>query len=282
MAGRNPDVIRGVIPPAPPLGRPPRAMRMGNFGPFDPRHQYIPRPGLPQQNGGSPVNGENTNGDSTPESAIAEETQQTQADSQATEPVVEAEKAELPAKPASGAHGPSTGPIARSASQPGAPRAQLQVNGFPSRSHSPAPSNVSFHGNGHPRRGGAGRFPNGNGNGAVNGHAHVNGHGNTNGVNGPRSVSSDAKPRASQRIPGADEFPALGGGANVSPTEKSVAQFSKTAAQVLSAPAPAPPPAAPRATTEASKSDDDHSESVSLVQLSGTLLVAIQKLTYRD
>jgi hypothetical protein len=58
-----------------------------------------------------------------------------------------------------------------------------------------------------------------------------------------RSVSAGGGGGANkQRIPNADEFPALGGmSGNTSPQEKSVSAFSKTAAQVLSAPAPPKP-----------------------------------------
>ncbi|KIR29794.1 hypothetical protein I307_01119 [Cryptococcus deuterogattii 99/473] len=116
----------------------------------------------------------------------------------------------LPAKPA------VTMPtLLRSASQPGVQR--VHANGVPSRSHSPAPSNVSFHGNGHPRR--AGRVPN---------------------VNGTRSSSSGPEKKPAQRVPKPDEFPVLG-----TPTSEKKEPvwgvFGKTAAQVLQAPAPVKP-----------------------------------------
>jgi hypothetical protein len=122
--------------------------------------------------------------------------------------------------------------VARSASQPGHQR--FQQNGFHSRAQSPnAPFNGNGNGNG-PRR--AGRpFPNANAN--ANGHPMQQ--------QGVRSVSASAGARANkQRIPNADEFPALGGmsmSGNTSPQEKSSAVFGKTAAQVLSAPAPPKP-----------------------------------------
>lgn len=116
----------------------------------------------------------------------------------------------LPAKPA------VTMPtLLRSASQPGVQR--VHANGVPSRSHSPAPSNVSFHGNGHPRR--AGRVPN---------------------VNGARSSSSGPEKKPAQRVPKPDEFPVLG-----TPTSEKKepvwGMSGKTAAQVLQAPAPVKP-----------------------------------------
>jgi hypothetical protein len=56
------------------------------------------------------------------------------------------------------------------------------------------------------------------------------------------SAGAGAGQASKQRIPNADEFPALGGmSGSTSPQEKSVSAFSKTAAQVLSAPAPPKP-----------------------------------------
>jgi hypothetical protein len=149
----------------------------------------------------------------------------------------------IPAKPQSA----DTPQIVRSASQPGVQRVHGGFGSSASRSHSPAPSNVSFHGNGHPGRrpnGGRVPFPNGangnaNGNGQANGHAHVNG-------NASRSSSQAGESRASrqalQRIPRADEFPALGGKANGNASANASGdKGGLTAAQILSAPAPAKP-----------------------------------------
>ena len=134
--------------------------------------------------------------------------------------------ASIPQKPvtATAANGSAATPIVRSASQPGVQR--VHANGFTSRSHSPAPSNVSFHGNGHPRRAGGVRAP----------------------YNGTRSASTQGESRSAQRVPGADDFPALGGmGGSVqtSPRPDADKWDGKTAAQVLSAPAPEKPKATP-------------------------------------
>ncbi|TXT13539.1 hypothetical protein VHUM_00906 [Vanrija humicola] len=121
--------------------------------------------------------------------------------------------ATLPPKPSGSPLPPATG---RSASQPGV--ARVHANGVASRSHSP---------NG-VRRGP--RYPNGQANGSRS-----------------SSASGEKKPAAPQRIPRADEFPALGinGGAATPSTERREPSWgSKTAAQVLSEPAP-PKPASP-------------------------------------
>jgi len=139
--------------------------------------------------------------------------------------------ASVPQKPVAATTGngvDNSSPIVRSASQPGVQR--VHANGFTSRSHSPAPSNVSFHGNGHPRRAGGVRAP----------------------YNGTRS-SSTGESRLAQRVPGADDFPALGGmggSVNTSPRPDAEKRDGKTAAQVLSAPAPVKA----KATTEESES----------------------------
>jgi hypothetical protein len=243
--------------PAPPLARVQRPMRMGNFSQFDPTRQFVPR--APAANGHVHGTG---NGDeastqlSTPVETIAESssapvdvsasTQEEQAQAQAPSQVqaqagADAAPVDLPAKPTVNGNG-----IARSASQPGVQR--FQANGFHphphSRSQSPAPSNVSFNGNGHPRRAGRPFNTSGPAQGAGA---------------GVRSVSAGEN---KQRIPGADDFPALGGAGgasgNTSPQEKSTAAFSKTAAQVLSAPAPPKPEpvAAPAPVKETTVSED--------------------------
>lgn len=236
---RHPDVIRGLIPPAPPLARAPRPMRMGNFNQFDPTRQFVPRP---------QTNGDETNGHlATPvESVVAESSpvaeevdeqkqQQKQADqakaAESAKPVPVTATTTAAQQPNLHVNGNG---IARSASQPGVQR--FQANGFHSRSQSPAASNVSFHGNGHPRRGGR----------PFNAGLH------NGGVNGTRSVSAGEN---KQRVPSADEFPALGGmSGNTSPAERSSATFSKTAAQVLSAPAP-PKPETPKQETSPASED---------------------------
>lgn len=202
------------------MSRQPRAMRMGNFGPFDPafrqQQQFLQQRAAQEQASTNP------------------------------DPIAEAE---TPGEPINGSVTPPTlanptPPITRSASQPGVQR--VNVNGFTSRAHSPAPSNVSFHGNGHPRRtGGPVRAP------------FVNGQ-----INGQRSSSAGAE--AKQRIPGADDFPALGGMNGAS--EKAQPQYQKgTAAQVLSQPAPPKPVESPKldedTTSVNGKSDGDVSQS---------------------
>lgn len=214
-------------------------MRMGNFSQFDPTRQFVPR--VPASNGHVTVNGEEASAAqlSTPVETVAESESSPADTTTAAAATQQTEEApsELPSKPVVNAASNGNGSgIARSASQPGVQR--FQPNGFHSRAQSPAPSNVSFHGNGHPRR--AGR-PFGNGAPGAS-------------VQGARSVSAGEN---KQRIPGADEFPALGGmSGNASPQEKSTAAFSKTAAQVLSAPAPPKPEPTPAPAKEFPVSDD--------------------------
>lgn len=259
---RHPDVIRGLLAPAPPLARVPRQMRMGNFSQYDPTRQFVPRAQQQQQqapvmNGG--VAGMEETATSPPietvpesapdapvatEEAAAPEATPAQAQAQAPAPAPAKQQAAAPVVNGN-TNGPNTN-IARSASQPGVQRFQPNGHGhgFHSRSQSPAPSNVSFHGNGHPRRGGR----------PFNASVHQNG-------NSGRSVSAGEN---KQRVPSADEFPALGGlslgaSANTSPQERSTAQFqnSKTAAQVLSAPAPPKPEPPVPAQAQPSATEED-------------------------
>ncbi|WVQ96730.1 hypothetical protein IAU59_003837 [Kwoniella sp. CBS 9459] len=288
---RNPDVIRGVIPPVPSLARQSRNMRMmnGGFAPFDPsfrqqqhqqqmqflQHQRMAaaqaQQGIPAGNTAAPAAATATEVESSaptgsedaaaapavaadneaapakteeaaseaPAAADAQTEKETSADAAQQTP------AALPAKPVA-APMPN---IIRSASQPGAQR--VHANGANSRSHSPAPSNVSFHGNGHPRRAGA-RVPHMNGN--------IPSRAASAGGAGPeKKISSTA---ASQRVPRADEFPALG-----TPTsEKKEPQWNagKTAAQVLLAPAPPKPEVKVTSADEGSASDKSDKESVTM------------------
>lgn len=113
--------------------------------------------------------------------------------------------ASLPPKPSSSL------PPSRSGSQPGHARVHAGVH---SRSHSP---------NGAPRRGGGPRY--------------ANGHTSRSSSNG-----GEKKPVPPQRIPRADEFPALSMGGSPTPsTERREPSWGKTAAQVLSEPAPVKP-----------------------------------------
>lgn len=269
--------------PAPPLARVPRLPRMGNFSQFDPTRQFVPRP---QVNGelneqvAAPVEdaaATATANESAPVAANGSETETKTETSKAQQPEKESTEKPVPAQApvpqqnltvnnqvngnanANGNGNTAANGIGRSASQPGVHR--FQANGFHSRSQSPASSNVSFHGNGHPRRGGR-PFNAGMHNGNGNGH----GNGNGNGQAG-RSVSAGGN---KQRVPNADEFPALGGGAsgNTSPQEKSSAAFSKTAAQVLSAPAPPKPEAPAPAPAPAKQEESASTEDVSLSPVS--------------
>lgn len=224
-SGRHPDVVRGVIPPLPPLSRQNRNMRaMGpGFAPFDPafrQQQYQQQMQFLQhqrmaaaqaQQGQAPASTE-PNDEVKP--AVEDEAPAADSEKQGEDTVPAATTSPavtvLPAKPT------VTMPtLLRSASQPGVQR--VHANGVASRSHSPAPSNVSFHGNGHPRR--AGRVPN---------------------VNGARSSSSGPEKKPTQRVPKPDEFPVLG-----TPTSEKKepvwGMSGKTAAQVLQAPAPVKP-----------------------------------------
>lgn len=241
-------MIRGLIAPAPSLARAPRLPRVGNFSQFDPTRQFVPRPQvngdesnghLPTPVEDAPVTEATADSDSAPVTATEPEAQQSE---ESTEKSTSATAA-VPQQNLAVNNANGNG-IARSASQPGVQR--FQQNGFHSRSQSPAASNVSFHGNGHPRRGGR-PFNAGMHNGNVNGSGNATG----------RSVSAGEN---KQRVPNADEFPALGGASgNTSPQEKSTAAFSKTAAQVLSAPAP-PKPETPAPTP---KQDESASASAS-------------------
>ena len=279
---RHPDVVRGIIPPLPSLGRQSRSVRHSQSGfpmpyesnfrngqhqhlshqhvhqqsqhisysmmqaqhQFQANHhtQHISQQPYPQQmNNDGSLYGQNTSPDpnissggnldpsasafSTPDpSSLQNSTHLT--------PPPNAYPAAQPGSTKS-LLGSSTVPaspmlpaITRSASQPGLQR--VHATGFVSRSQSPAPSNVSFHGNGHPRRGIS-----------RGGISNVQNRGSGN-----RSASGDRVqvPQLPQRVPGADEFPALGGSPALngssgkeSPTP---AGQGKTAAQVLSAPAP--------------------------------------------
>ncbi|WVQ83001.1 hypothetical protein IAT38_005139 [Cryptococcus sp. DSM 104549] len=270
---RHPDVVRGVIAPLPSLSRQNRGMRMGGpgFNSFDPafrqqqahqqqmqflQHQRMAaaqaQQGVPAPvaEGDAPATAAKADAPAAAEApAAAKEDKEAAASTEATAtpaqaaPAQQSTAAALPPKPAAAAM-PS---IIRSASQPGVQR--VHANGLNSRSHSPAPSNVSFHGNGHPRRAGS-RAPNGGANGAANGGAGANG--------GARSASSGAaekKAQPAQRVPQAHEFPALG---IATPTsEKKEPQWGaggKTAAQVLQAPAPVKPVAVKVADEEGSVS----------------------------
>jgi hypothetical protein len=209
----------------------------GNFGPFDPsfraQQQHQQQLHFLQQQQRNAAGQDQNGAEASPIPAIAETSVEAQDDKPAL-------PSSVPPKPSTAATNPAapSPAIVRSASQPGI--ARVHANGFISRSQSPAPSNVSFHGNGHPRRAGSRvPFPNGNG--------------NTNGGDS-RSASVDRSGRAqsTQRVPGADEFPALGG----APTSPNAAQQGngKTAAQVLSAPAPVrTTPASPK--TESANGD---------------------------
>lgn len=231
--GRHPDVIRGVIPPMPTLGlnRPVRPVRQfGNFDPSFKQQQLLflqqqraavqqaaqATPTSTQSNGDMSTSQTLVNGDSSADAEVSTETPKaiTQLDKGAST---------LPPKPITSTSSLAPPALVRSASQPGIQR--VHANGFNSRSQSPAPSNASFHGNGHPKR------------------AHSRPGFATQG-NGPaRSDSADGKAgpvaaaKKNQRVPGADEFPALGGMGGESKQASPVAR-GRTAAEVLSAPAP--------------------------------------------
>ncbi|WVQ73171.1 hypothetical protein IAR50_002735 [Cryptococcus sp. DSM 104548] len=240
---RHPDVVRGVLPPLPPLGNGKRNMRAngpnGGFAPFDPsfrqQQQYQQQMQFLQHQRMAAAQAQQGQAAATPaegkvDEAVAEEGKEAEgADKEAASAATPANT--LPAKPLA-APMPT---IIRSASQPGVQR--VHANGLSSRSHSPAPSNVSFHGNGHPRR--AGRVP------------------NANGVASGRSASSGPEKKVSQRIPGADEFPVLG-----TPTSEKKEPVwgvaGKTAAQVLQAPAPVKP------VTAKSEEDNQPKQSVTM------------------
>ncbi|RSH89371.1 hypothetical protein EHS25_002483 [Saitozyma podzolica] len=249
---RHPDVVRGILPPLPSLSRQPRAMRMGaNFGPFDPAFRHQQQMAFVQQRGAAQPNAEGEVSPTIVEDVVPADVEAasavpvevtTSADStvEASEASDRTTQTQTHTLPASVPPKPIVAPapqVIRSASQPGVQR--VHANGISSRSHSPAPSNVSFHGNGHPRRGGS-RAP-------------FNGPG----PHGSRSSSAGAEIAKAlpQRVPGADEFPALGG-----LTEKKDAPVAngKTAAQVLSEPAPPKP-----VTVKVTPADGEESASVS-------------------
>ncbi|WWC70812.1 uncharacterized protein I206_104764 [Kwoniella pini CBS 10737] len=277
---RHPDIVRGTIAPVQSYPRAPRRMMggAGFNGPVDPsfrqQHYQQQQQILQQQRMAAAQAQQGLNsatapategeGEAQPETAPAAEANAST--SQSTEQVESAVPAvkvndessaeastTLPAKPATAAPVPN---IIRSASQPGVQR--VHVNGNNSRSHSPAPSNVSFHGNGHPRRAGS-RVPGGP---QANGHF----------VNGRSSSAGEKKlPSAPlQRVPLAHEFPALGLGSGSKPdtptTEKKEHSWNgKTAAQVLSAPAPLKPEPVVKVTdTEGSESGKSGKESVTM------------------
>ena len=211
-------------------------MRVGGFG-FDPSRQFVPKAAM--EEGGEQSTPVDVIAESTPVESQAESA--TEASAVAPAPAAEAqeessqvESKAVPAvnQPNANANGNlnanANAAIARSASQPGHQR--FQPNGFHSRAQSP---NAPFNQNGNgPRR--AGRPFN------ANGHPMQQQQGQGQGQ-GVRSVSAGARANK-QRIPNADEFPALGGmSGSTSPQEKSSAVFGKTAAQVLSAPAPPKP-----------------------------------------
>ncbi|KAL1412893.1 hypothetical protein Q8F55_000642 [Vanrija albida] len=208
---RHPDVVLGRIPPMP--TRPPRVMRNQINGHYDPRQQHAP---FPHKGANSTTVAEvpaeaEASAVAAADGADASSTKA--ASDKADGPASVSGSATLPPKPSGSPLPPATG---RSASQPGV--ARVHANGVASRSHSP---------NG-VRRGP--RYPNGQANGSRS-----------------SSASGEKKPAPPQRVPRADEFPALGinGGASTPSTERREPSWgSKTAAQVLSEPAP-PKPASP-------------------------------------
>ena len=220
VLGRHPDVVHGIIAPLPTLSRQPRAMmRMmnsSNFGPPDPafRQQKI------QQHYGQQQQSTDMQGQLKP--ALSELSEPAY---DGELPAVENEKPVLPASvPPKPANAPLPA-LLRSLSHPEVQHPH--INGVSARSDSPALSNVSFHGNNHPRRvQGWSPYNNGIGNG---------------GSKGDRSSSTGTMGKKSdiQRIPGADDFPALGGSIPMQGDKRdSPIANGKTAAQVLSLPAP--------------------------------------------
>ncbi|WWD18421.1 hypothetical protein CI109_102871 [Kwoniella shandongensis] len=252
---RHPDVVRGVLAPLPALPRQSRGMRMmggPGFAPFDPAYrqqqhqqqmQFLQHQRMAaaqaQQGVAASVDGEAAINGSTEvavDGAVAEaKDESSAAPIEETSQESQSASTTLPPKPASAA-APMPA-IIRSASQPGVQR--VHANGLNSRSHSPAPSNVSFHGNGHPRRAGS-RVPHMNGNGPVNGNA-ANGTARSSSAGTGADKASKAAAAAAQRIPRADEFPALGLATPTSEKKEPSWSNGKTAAQVLSAPAPPKP-----------------------------------------
>ncbi|WWC62627.1 uncharacterized protein I303_105224 [Kwoniella dejecticola CBS 10117] len=300
---RHPDVVSGHILPVNAISRGPRRMMggAGYNGPIDPnlrqQHYQQQQQILQQQRlaaaqaqqGSAVAPAAVAEGESQPESSSAPVTASVEATSsesaqkeETTVPAVTVNDEKpstteassntnttaLPAKPVVPAMSGSN--IIRSASQPGVQRGHL--NGNASRSHSPAPSNVSFHGNGHPRRAGS-RVP-----GPAGPHAHAQANGHY--INGRSSSAGEKKmPSAPlQRVPLAHEFPALGLGSGsgsrpgsnptTPSTEKKEHSWNgKTAAQVLSAPAPPKPEPVVKVQvtdTEGSESGKSAKESVTM------------------
>ncbi|KAL7423119.1 hypothetical protein Q5752_002418 [Cryptotrichosporon argae] len=227
---RNPDVIRGVIPPV--SSR--RPLRMP--GHFDPslRQQQFAKPAA------APV--------------LAAPVAAALAAAPAPSVPAPAPVASLPAKPVAAAPAPAPAvpvPVSnmgRSMSQPGLTRAPAAAH----RTNSPAPSNVSFPGNHvHPaaarRAGSHSRYANGSA-AAANataigqaGPASANASRSSSAGPGGRVAAAPQQPQRLQRVPGADEFPALAtASASGTPTmeRREPSWGSKTAAQVLSEPAP--------------------------------------------
>lgn len=200
--------------------------------------------------------------------------------------------ATLPAKPLG-----ALPPVGRSASQPGVQR--VHANGLHSRMHNQGPfhpaarrgaapaaaigrfapgmaaRSASAEGQMRGPRGPAAQAGNGNANANANGpqgqgQARANGNGNANAnasANANANGNANAK-KSSQRIPRADEFPALGGMSGSALGESKVtspnlgATSGRTAAQVLSEPAPVKAVAAPAAISapvqeESKQSDED-------------------------
>lgn len=229
---RHPDVIRGIMAPAP-TRPPPRHLRMmGGAGHYDPRHQQNQlhfNKSAPAQVAETPE-GEVAAADAAAAPATEAAPAASAPATAAASPSVASDKevapaSSLPPKPSSSV------PASRSASQPGV--ARVHANGVSSRSHSP---------NG-VRRGPRGAFPNGQ-------------------ANGSRSSSTGGENKKAvppQRIPRADEFPALGINGAVTPTteRREPSWGAKTAAQVLSAPAP------PKAESSETSSEADVPASVS-------------------
>ncbi|RXK41585.1 hypothetical protein M231_01084 [Tremella mesenterica] len=236
---RHPDVVRGIVPPIGAFGRPSRnSGRMNGFpnGPHDSMRGQSPYPsrslGPHLPHGVSSHPSQPSHGAAATSEPVPTTTPETIVHPAPNSPPPTAENlapaahSALPTKPTP----VLAGQMARSSSQPGVQR--VHASGHTSRTHSPAPSNVSF-GNPNPRR--SRPFNH------TNGHHQSNSNNATRGGNRSSSAGAGAK---SQRVPGADEFPALGGPGSKggSPQERQESRFGgKTAAQVLSAPAPYKP-----------------------------------------
>lgn len=211
---RHPDVVRGLIPPMP--TRPPRVMRSQMInGHYQQHAPYLHKGANSTTVAEVPAEAESVAASAGAVAGTdgADASSTKAASDKADGSASVSGSATLPPKPSGSPLPPATG---RSASQPGV--ARVHANGVASRSHSP---------NG-VRRGP--RYPNGQ-------------------ANGSRSSSTSGEKKAAppQRVPRADEFPALGinGGASTPSTERREPSWgSKTAAQVLSEPAP-PKPVSP-------------------------------------